>query len=65
MDTRKDFLTAPDFAIHDEEGYFKFPIVQFTSEILEDGPILNKAFIIQILESYEEQNKKTKEITKK
>jgi hypothetical protein len=32
---------------------------------LEDGPILNKSFIIQILESYEEQNKKTKEITKK
>jgi hypothetical protein len=27
MDTRKDFLTAPDFAVQEEEGFFKFPIV--------------------------------------
>ena len=39
--------------------------MQFTTDILEDGPVANKTLILQIVERYTEIDKKTKEFIKK
>lgn len=65
-ETRKQVLDIKETAGLDEKsGVFKFPSVQFTTDILEDGPVVNKTMILQIIERYTEIDKKTKEFIKK
>jgi len=53
-------------ADYDEEKQeYRFPYIQFMSDMVADGPIIQKLIAIQIIEIYQEQNKKTKEIEEK
>lgn len=56
----------PDSAEFDDvSSTYRFPLVQFTSEILDEGPVINKTLIVQVMEKYTEVVKKTKEFVKK
>lgn len=59
-------LDIEESAVLEDNGtHYRFPSVQFTSEILDEGPVINKTIVIQIIEKYTEIVKKTKEFVKK
>eukprot|EP00347_Sterkiella_histriomuscorum_P022325 403330878 len=65
-DSKKQVLDLNDNGILDEKhGIYKFPSVQFTTDILEEGPAINKTIIVQVVEKYTEIEKKTREFIKK
>lgn len=48
-------------AEYDEEKQeYRFPYIQFMSDLMSDGPVIQKLIAIQIIEMYQELNKKTK-----
>lgn len=46
-ESRKQVIEFKDTAALDEKsGVYKFPSVQFTTDVLEDGPVVNKTLIL-------------------
>jgi hypothetical protein len=47
LDAKKQVLDINENAVLEDNGsYYRFPSVQFTSEILEEGPVINKTIVI-------------------
>jgi hypothetical protein len=66
LDSKKQVLDVADTAEYeDTHGIYRFPLVQFTSDILDEGPVVNKTLVIQVVERYVEIVKKTKEFINK
>ena len=66
LDSRKMVLDFNENAtFEDNTGYYNFPGVQFTTDILDEGPVIMKTLVIQVIEKYSEYIKKTKEFIKK
>ena len=63
INNRREVLQGKFEADLDEQGNdFKFPFLQITTDLLSDGGnVSTKILVIQIIECYQEKNKKTKE----
>jgi hypothetical protein len=66
LDSRRLVLDSPENGIlEDKNGFYKFNPTQFTTDLLEDGPVVTKTLIIQVIEKYTDYIKKTKEFVKR
>ena len=57
--------SSEDAVLEESTGFYRMPPSQFTTDLLDEGPVITKSIIIQVIETYTDYIKKTKEFVKK